>query len=48
MDTRSHRRRHRLTGLLLVAVLLAAGCGKRGPLYLPPDSAKPPEAAQPP
>ena len=32
------------TGLIL-AVLLVAGCGKRGPLYIPKDDAPPPAPA---
>jgi len=34
------RGRLALAGLLAV-LLLAAGCGKKGPLYLPPDSPPP-------
>jgi predicted small lipoprotein YifL len=45
MDTRMDSRYGRLAGLLLIVLLLAGGCGKRGPLYLPPDAGKPPEAA---
>jgi len=33
-----------LTGLL-VTLLLLAGCGKKGPLYIPSDSPTPPPSA---
>lgn len=38
----------RLLALIAAAVLLAAGCGQRGPLYLrdkPPPGVKPPKPA---
>jgi predicted small lipoprotein YifL len=41
----------RFAALLAAAVLLAAGCGQRGPLYLrdnPPPGVKPPKAKAPP
>ena len=34
-----------LTGLLLVALL--AGCGQKGPLYLPKPQSQPPLSEQP-
>jgi len=46
MNARPHFVYRLLTGMSLVALLLFAGCGKRGPLYLPPDAGKSPDATQ--
>jgi len=48
METHSYWRCRRLAGLLLVLLLLVGGCGKRGPLYLPPDASQPPPPAKQP
>jgi len=37
----------RLALAAFLFVLLAAGCGKKGPLYLPPDSPPPAAPAAP-
>lgn len=38
--------RHRAATLLLLGSLLLAGCGLRGPLYLPEDSSRTQNAAR--
>jgi len=46
MNARPHFVYRLLTGTFLVALLFVAGCGKRGPLYLPPDAGKSTDATQ--
>jgi predicted small lipoprotein YifL len=44
---RTHRGQKGLVGMALAAGLLLAGCGQKGPLYLPPPQESQPAAAAP-
>lgn len=47
MPARYSRLRARLCAATMTALLLLAGCGQKGPLYLPDDESAPAEASEP-